>query len=297
MPEGVDNIDPTIHAAEMQINKQSQPHEERKEQGGLRVNFQIDDNYLLAHALNGNFSSTEPEHAEDIVALQNKAWEISQQKYDVLRSSETDYLRANGDTPKELGEEMSDFTLQVQQSEEFRKIKKQTEEYRDFVQKQWEDNFPKTASVIQDLTGFDLNKEVSVKITHPDLSNGRYAGNDTIAWGNHEDWDNYSTVYLWHETLHSYLSYSAVEHAVIQLLADNELRTQLNEETTYPPFEGHEELFPLMEKILPRWQQFRDQPPGDHARDIKSFIGQLRDVPEIQDEERKVTSHIVEDTA
>lgn len=141
---------------------------------------------------------------------------MSQQDNDIMRRFETEKHFATGGTPEELGDDISDLVTQLQQTEEFRKIKQQVEEYRKFVQGQWEGNLPQTTSIIRGLTGFDLNKAITVKLTHPDLANGLYVDNNTITWGNHEDWDNLSTVYLWHETLHSYLGYTPVEHAVIQ---------------------------------------------------------------------------------
>ncbi len=78
---------------------------------------------------------------------------------------------------------------------------------------------------------------------------------NVIGWGHHEEWPNYTTVYLWHEILHSYLGYSELEHTLIQLVTDNELRVQLNG-GSYPPFVGHENLNPLTEKLFPYWKKY-----------------------------------------
>ena len=77
-----------------------------------------------------------------------------------------------------------------------------------------------------------------------------------IAWGHNEDWPNYATVYLWHEILHSYLGYSEKEHALIELIADEELRIQLNG-GKYPPFVvGHKNLEKMKKKLLPQWRKY-----------------------------------------
>src|ERR1051326_1528811 len=62
------------------------PKIEIKEREGLKVNFTINNKYLVTHTLSSMgenaFSSTE--HQEDIVALQNFAYGISQPCYDFV---------------------------------------------------------------------------------------------------------------------------------------------------------------------------------------------------------------------
>jgi len=94
-----------------------------------------------------------------------------------------------------------------------------------------------------------------VYITHPSLKNGQYLGENKITLGHNEDWPNYFTIYLWHEILHSYLGKTDLEHALIQFITDEELRIKLNG-GEYPPFVGHKNLFPLMERILPFWRKY-----------------------------------------
>ena len=105
------------------------------------------------------------------------------------------------------------------------------------------------------LTGLKLNKKFTVYITHPSLRNGRYRGNNTIEWGHHENWRNYATIYLWHEILHSYIGYGDKEHAVIELITDEELRIRLNG-GKYPPFVGHNYLGNMKKKMLPKWREY-----------------------------------------
>jgi len=86
--------------------------------------------------------------------------------------------------------------------------------------------------------------------------------------GHHEDWPNYATVYLWHEILHSYIGYSEKEHAVIELITDEELRIRLNG-SKYPPFAGHKYLAKIKQKILPRWKKYLKS----KKRNIREFMG------------------------
>lgn len=48
--------------------------------------------------------------------------------------------------------------------------------------------------------------------------------------------------------------------------------------------------------ILPYWQQFMTQQPKNGTRDIKDFIHRMADLPEIQDETRRIRPP-VEETA
>ena len=108
------------------------------------------------------------------------------------------------------------------------------------------------------MTGFDFNKTIVVYIVHSSLPSGKtfiFAEGQPILWGHNDLFENYTTVYLWHEILHTYLGTSQLEHALIQLIADNELRIQLNG-GSYPPFEGHAYLLPLMKKVLPLWNEY-----------------------------------------
>ena len=121
--------------------------------------------------------------------------------------------------------------------------------------RQWKNNLNKTSKIINDITGLKLSKKFNVYLTHPSLKNGKYIAKNSIAWGHHENYKNYTTIYLWHEILHSYFDLNDLNHAIIQLVTDNELRLKLNG-TKYPPFEGHKDLQNLMSKIVPYWRKY-----------------------------------------
>lgn len=60
-------------------------------------------------------------------------------------------------------------------------------------------------------------------------------------WGGLEMWPNYTTIYVWHEIFHSILpgqglKTTDLDHALIQLITDNELNARLNG-FSYPPFD------------------------------------------------------------
>ena len=173
--------------------------------------------------------------------------------------------------------ELPNLLLAFKKDKYYKKILIQTKDYLDFCEKQWNNNYQRTSKIIKELTRFNLNKKFTVYITHPSLKNGCCIENDKIAWGHNEDWPNYSTVYLWHEILHSYFRSTNVkfnnkdiEHSIIQFITDNELRIRLNG-GQYPPFKGHPKLFPLMKKISPYWIKYLKS----EKKDILKFRNML----------------------
>ena len=57
------------------------------------------------------------------------------------------------------------------------------------------------------------------------------------------------------------------EHAVIELITDEELRTRLNG-GKYPPFVGHGYLQKVKEKLLPKWRKYLKS----EKQNIREFI-------------------------
>lgn len=220
------------------------------------LNFVINDEHLIHYLLRNigakNFPSRK--YIKDIVAFQNLAWKKSKTLFDLFSGR---LLIDDFENKKFLNESknLSVFLTTLKKSREYKKIYTQTEKYLIFCKKQWEKNYEYSSAIIKELTKFNLNKNFTVFIVHPSIGKGRYLGNNKIEWGHHESWPNYATIYLWHEILHSYFSFSDKDHAIIQLISDNELRSRLNG-NKYPPFEGHKELVPLMKKMLPKWKRY-----------------------------------------
>ena len=234
----------------------------------IKLNFRIDDDYLIVHTLSSigkdDFSSRK--HIKDIVAFQNYAWKKSESCYNLLIGRYSVKEIVAGELRQTI-KHLLGFLTDLKKSAPYRKIRKETEKYAEFCRQQWSKNYPFTSTVIKTLTGFNLNKKFDVYITYPSLRNGNNRGDGIIGFGHYEDFRNYATVYLWHEILHSYLRYSDIEHAIIELITDEELRKRLNG-GTYPPFVGHKKLAPIKKKLMPRWKQYLKTGHGN----IKKFI-------------------------
>jgi len=222
----------------------------------MKLNFLVNSNYLIAHTLASmsldRFSSQE--YKKDIVNFQNFAWKESETYYNFLIARFYPEFWLGQDVDK-LSQQLPQYLNALKKSVFFEKILKQTESYLKTCERQWSTNYDITLTTLKELTGLNFNKTFTVFITHQGLKNGCYLGNDKIAWGHHEDWKNYTTVYLWHEILHSYFSHSELDHALISFLTDEELRIKLNG-GHYPPFVTHKELFPIMRKLLSLWKKY-----------------------------------------
>lgn len=90
----------------------------------------------------------------------------------------------------------------------------------------------------------------------------RLLGKNKILFGHLDDFPNYTLVYFVHEILHSHFGFTKVEHAIIELIADNYLRMQLNKTNEYFIANnkriGHFYLKELEEKMLPDWKKYID---------------------------------------
>ena len=180
---------------------------------------------------------------------------------------------------------------EIIRSQEFKRLYKETYQYLKFVENQWQKNEKKVFKIIEDLSGIKIpQKQITIYITHPRLKNGRMIRDkNIILWGHSEDWKNYSTIYLCHELMHILTEnkYKNPElmHAIIELLADNELRIRLNKKGNY--FKegkiaiGHEYLKPLEKRILKYWKQYLEGKNEKNIFEFENFLLKKEDITSV----------------
>jgi hypothetical protein len=143
-------------------------------------------------------------------------------------------------------------------------------EYRE----QWNKNYEASLEFMSRLTGLPFHRSFTVYISHPEVRAGCYMGNHLISWGGSEREQNYTTVYLWHEILHSYLDHTELAHALIEMSADVELMRALNGQEA-PLWPGHNFLEQPRKLIENDWKEFvssRNEPILDfYQRLCKKF--------------------------
>lgn len=80
-----------------------------------------------------------------------------------------------------------------------------------------------------------------------------------LSFGAWPIFNNYFTVYIWHEIVHFHINLDDTSHAVNQLLTDNELRVFLNDDKFFP-LRGHQNSKDGMKKSLRNWEQYKKSP-------------------------------------
>jgi hypothetical protein len=233
----------------------------------MKLNFKINDKYLLIHALNTRqpapFKEWEDLRNNMFKKYPDASWLFLYGNHLELMFLDTDDIENYLDNIKNQTKKLLSEGLK---SKAFKKLKKETEEYLGFVKNQWETNYEIILKELPKITGLEMpKKEITVHITHPKMFNGISRPSfNSICWGHKENWKNYTTVYLCHELLHLITRGKEkdvdVMHAIIELACDNELRIRLNGKGKY--FEenekniGHPFLKDLVKKILPEWKRF-----------------------------------------
>ncbi|MCL5012030.1 MAG: hypothetical protein M1320_01245 [Patescibacteria group bacterium] len=249
----------------------------------MKLKFKLNKYYLLTHALPLSdlpFPSWEN--------LQNKLWEEFPKAYYLLTTHpEVAFM---GDNPlEELDQtyrETKKMISKAFRSKEFKKLYKESEVYLDFIQKQWNKSGHKALYILQRLSGLPLpDKTITVFITHPKLYRGfALPAYNTIGLGYAEDYKNSSIINLCHEILHLTTKNTRVMHALIELLANNELRIQLNETGKYFIFQETDPTNNLSlytyvnrmrkfeKKILPFWKAYLKNRDGRNLIDLEREI-------------------------
>lgn len=224
----------------------------------MNFEFKINKNLLVASLLLGA-SKKESE----LTKLQNLMWDKHRDAYELLNNYER-RLMFVGNYKKKLksiAEKMEALVNDIKKSGEFKRIYQETLKYRDWLETEWKNKNVEVEKHLKDILKTKLPKKgFEVLVIHQTLKGGLYLGDNKILWGHNEDWDNYSIVYLVHEALHAHFEKSDITHALIELIADNELRIRLNRGGEYftcnDNYVGHEYLKKLEEKMLPEWEAY-----------------------------------------
>lgn len=113
--------------------------------------------------------------------------------------------------------------------------------------------------ILEDVMKIKLNG----KFTMLSGSDKLFCGNNlskykknTFVYGHKEEWNNYNMTYISHEILHSLFGSTDVEHCIIELITDNELRIRLNGNGEYFEITGHSHLRNMELKMFSYWQEY-----------------------------------------
>lgn len=241
----------------------------------MKLEFLIDKKYTFLHAFN------QYQHDEPFKGWSRFTWNIwdkhPQECY--LLSGYAEWPLLGKTSLQSLAIKSEELLEKWMKTPETKRLIKETEKYRDWLEKEWNKKGEKTLNELEKIIRMPLpNKKIFVYVTHPKLRNGMAITPKIIVWGHSEDWLNYSIVYLCHEILHTILQgdRSDITHAIIELTTDQELRIRLGKKGKYfkeGKFDvGHFNLRKLEKKILPYWKNYLKDP----KQNLKDFIQKNR---------------------
>lgn len=245
----------------------------------VNITFEVNDFFLASYIIANSSSkrrlnSKKGIYKEDIIAFLNKAWDISITNYMLIEGNDRGGIfhvipESEDHSYESLGKRLNTYISQIIETSEYKKLKKQTVDSVQLIKTEWNKNFEQVDKYIRDL-GINIKEDQIVWVVHPGLHAGQNLGNNNIIWAYRDDWDNYNTVYLWHEILHSYFEHSKPEHALIECITDYQLKAILNKEKPNMKI-GHDELFEIKKKKLPIWQEYLEKGSSDISFLIKEF--------------------------
>lgn len=226
----------------------------------FQIQFKVNPLYVFLHAINMN---QDEEPFKGWGKFTNSIWEKNPDIFYFLAGAAEHILYVrNAAGHKALFRRYLQALATIQKTQQYKRLVKETEQYRLRVQSQWNKNEKAALALLQELSGLPLpSHPVTINLSHPALRNGMAIDDNNIAWGHPEDYPNYSTVYLCHELLHIMAKHddSGALHAAIELLADNEIRIRLNGKGRYFEHENHWHLKALEKKMYPGWKRYLKQ--------------------------------------
>ncbi len=257
---------------------------------GVSLDFEVNEDFLIMHTL-GKIRGAPIYYEKNdplLFSFYEHAKSVSPSIFDLVTlGSNKDKTRIGysferyhdwEDTFNDAPGVMRAYVASLKRDARFAKILSETLERARECKAQWENNYDATKATVEALTGLDLDKNISVYITHPRLNCGKVIetvnGVPSVNWGMNDLWPNYTTVYLWHEALHWFFEHPGlhdkwtkediekfnIDHVIIQLIADYELALQLNGDANYLPHKTGEWHFPkAMEKALPIWNRYKEE--------------------------------------
>jgi|GEM_PF-1266394 len=228
----------------------------------IKISFVLDEASLVASLLLNDWSNFVEPYRADVRAFQEHMW--SHRKKECLQLA--NYLPSREGVRAfryEPTRALDHLVIAAKKLPIFTKLHKQAEERLTFCRTQWEKNYPQCFAIMKEITGIPFQDSFTVHTSHPGVHSGVSFLNGEISWGGKEEFENYTTVYLWHEVMHSYLIKDGFfSHVILELACDNELRFRLSI-VTYPPTIGHPYLDALRETIVPQWKKYLLLPKKD----------------------------------
>jgi len=241
----------------------------------MNLSFEINKDLLLSSLL----FSDKSEARNLIIPLKNKLWEKYKLPYSHFLKG-NDYKNIFAD----MGNNLNNLVTQTRnmfeegiKTEEFEKLLSETESYKKWLENEWNSKKDTVIEILRDILRIEIPVDkVTIYVVDPRIGGGSYLGNNRIFWGHTEDWTNYNVVYMAHEFLHTFIPSGEIEHCLIELATDNELRIRMNRKSEYfiedgQPV-GHDYLREKEKYLLPSWEKYLK----NKDKNLFDIIGELK---------------------
>ena len=244
----------------------------------MQLDFHINKTLLASSALFGKKSKNLK--SKGWADLKNKLWEKYFETYSFfLYKPDFRHIVARETYPgslQKIANNTPKLLEEVIKSPEFKKLLSDTQEYKDWLEKEWKQKKDQTTKELENILRMQLpNKIFKVFVIAPIVGGGSYLGNYKIFWGHKENWSNYNIVYLMHEVLHELIQREKYAHEVVELATDNELRIRLNQGGEYFVEKGekvgHPRLLKKEKELLPKWREYL----RDNSANILTFVEEV----------------------
>lgn len=220
----------------------------------MNIEFVIND-YLLAWYL--LFS---PSVSEKIQNLKERLWKKYAKQYMELQEEKVEILKYTHDF---IPDDDTVYNA-IFMTEEFKKIKKETEKHRQFLMKMW-DSIKKTAQQdLEEIVRIPFNHDFQILVVYPDLDLVEYLKTNpkkNIVWGKKDDVKDGLQAIM--RILFTILKYEIgsfqkenkeIVSAILDLAIMNELYTRVSKVSKYN--EGMKKTFLLKRQLYPYWLMY-----------------------------------------
>lgn len=232
----------------------------------MNIQFVVND-YLLAWNL-----LFRPSISEEIQKLKERLWKNYNKEYLKLEKENIEILKYTNDF---IPDDDTIYNF-IFDSEEYKLVKKQTEKYRRFLMKIW-DNHQKTIQVaLKELLRFKVENDYQILVIHPYFDNVEYLKKNpkkNIVWGKKEDTEDGLKAIM--RVLFTTVKYEIgdyqetnreIVNSVLDLLVTNEIYTRVSGYSKYD--EGIKRLKLLKRQLYPYWLMYQ----GADREELVSYM-------------------------
>lgn len=269
----------------------------------IQLKFHLDPITIVQQALGKPLSTPDDDsiyqneaERSSLKAFLNHAKKLDFAAYTFFAGSADDLFMACahvGIDLHQLGERIEIFLRKLTDDASFSPVLEACKKAKEKCENEWIKNYERSHHEMQELCGLSFQNPVDVYITHPQQKQGKNC-DGKILWTARKSFPNYTTIYLWHEILHSYIEplskselSERVAHSVIQLCVDNELRIRFNG-GKYPPFEGHTYCEKTEHALLESWNDYlRNNSKNNSKNNTTTILDFQKQAEELESKREK----------